>query len=109
MINKEDYKKALEIVQTYKEEQNTKFVTDRTCCICKTNIISALELKHTYPLKQEQGMWNNGVVEKITFGYGSRHDMDSFYIAVCDDCIEELEANRLATNIRELIKQMKDE
>ena len=34
-------------------------------------------------------MWNSGVVGKIEAGYGSRHDMDQFMIAICDDCLEK--------------------
>ena len=55
-------------------------ISKRTCFVCKEKVIS----------KIEQGMWADGIVEKITFGYGSKHDMDSFYIAICDDCINEV-------------------
>jgi len=78
--------------------------SNRTCCICKEKVISKIGAKHIHPLKQEQGMWADGVVEKITFGYGSKHDMDSYYIAVCDDCITELKETGLATDLKELKK-----
>jgi hypothetical protein len=32
-------------------------------------------------------MWNNGIVNKVSAGYGSSHDGDEFIIAICDDCI----------------------
>lgn len=32
-------------------------------------------------------MWNDGVVHKISAGYGSCHDGDEFIIAICDECI----------------------
>jgi hypothetical protein len=32
-------------------------------------------------------MWNDGVVQKLSAGYGSCHDGDEFIIAICDDCI----------------------
>jgi len=90
MIKKEDYKEALATVQAYNEQLNLHIVSNRTCCVCKEKVISKIEAKHIHPLRQEQGMWGDGVVEKITFGYGSKHDMDSYYIAICDECIVEL-------------------
>lgn len=32
-------------------------------------------------------MWLNGLVGKITAGYGSELDGDTYLLAVCDDCI----------------------
>ena len=37
-------------------------------------------------------MWNDGVVNKISAGYGSIHDGDEFIIAICDDCIAKKKA-----------------
>lgn len=34
-------------------------------------------------------MWNDGVVDLISAGYGSRFDGDEFIIAICDDCLEK--------------------
>jgi hypothetical protein len=34
-------------------------------------------------------MWKDGVVDSITAGFGSNHDMDEFIIAICDDCLEK--------------------
>jgi hypothetical protein len=31
---------------------------------------------------------NNGIIQTIDAGYGSRHDTDKFVIAICDDCID---------------------
>ena len=105
MIKKEDYKEAFATVQAYNEQLNLHIVSNRTCCVCKEKVISKIEAKHIHPLRQEQGMWSDGVVEKITFGYGSKHDMDSYYIAVCDDCITELKESGLATDLKELKKK----
>ena len=47
--------------------------------------------------KLESGMYRNAVVDSIAAGYGSSHDTDIYYIAVCDDCTTEaLEDGRLA-------------
>ena len=39
--------------------------------------------------KPEQGMWLDGVVDRVTAGYGSSLDMDSFIVCVCDNCIKD--------------------
>ena len=41
----------------------------------------------------------------MTFGYGSRNDLCSFYIAICDDCIEQLEKDGLAIDVKTLRKE----
>lgn len=33
-------------------------------------------------------MWNDGIVQIIDAGYGSRYDTTKFVIAICDDCIK---------------------
>jgi len=75
MIKKEDYLKAEETVRKYKEQTNSELACKRTCCVCKTKVIEPISPETLNPLKQEQGMWSDGVVEKITFGYGSSNDM----------------------------------
>jgi hypothetical protein len=104
MIKKEDYEEALATIKAYNEQLNLH-VSNRTCCVCRENVISKIEATYIHPLKQEQGMWSDGVVEKITFGFGSKHDMDSYYIAVCDECITELKESGLATSLKELKKK----
>jgi hypothetical protein len=32
----------------------------------------------------------DGIVEKISIGYGSRHDLKTIVIGICDDCIDNL-------------------
>ena len=61
-----------------------------TCIKCET------ELKVLYPeshnaLKPESQMYLGGSVDKFTCGYGSKFDMDSFIIAICDDCLSKCE------------------
>ena len=107
MISKEQYEDALKLVQDYAEQTYPKYVTNRVCCSCKKNVVTKIDHKSVHPLRQEQSMWKDGVVEKITFGYGSKHDMESYYIAICDSCIDELETNGLASNIRDIKKGLK--
>lgn len=56
-----------------------------TCICCRKNKIKLLEGIY----------WENGAVEKISFGYGSRNDSRCFYLAICDDCIERAEKDGL--------------
>lgn len=37
----------------------------------------------------ENEMVNNGTIEIVNAGYGSRHDGDRILLAICDDCIKE--------------------
>ena len=37
----------------------------------------------------ENEMVNDGVIEIINAGYGSKHDGDRILLAICDDCINE--------------------
>lgn len=34
--------------------------------------------------------WDGGTVDVISPGYGSSHDEDLYYIALCDECITKL-------------------
>jgi hypothetical protein len=38
-------------------------------------------------------MVDNGIIQIIDAGYGSKHDGDQFIIAICDDCIKENKEN----------------
>lgn len=57
-------------------------------CICCNQKIKLLEKLHDKE-NLEQNMWNDGCVDTIMPGYGSRYDMTLFYIGICDDCIEK--------------------
>ena len=43
----------------------------------------------TYFKTIESEMVNNGTIEILNAGYGSRHDGDRILLAICDDCIKE--------------------
>ena len=40
-----------------------------------------------YILNINNEMVDNGIIQVIDAGYGSKHDGDQFIIAICDDCI----------------------
>lgn len=52
-------------------------------CFC-----CGFEVEPLYESTDEKGMWNNGIVDKISANYGSKFDGESFLIAICDNCIE---------------------
>jgi hypothetical protein len=56
-----------------------------TCGICSKKLERLIERK-TPPW---EGMWSGGTVVKFQLGYGSSLDGDNYYIAMCDDCIED--------------------
>lgn len=45
--------------------------------------------EQTYFKTIESEMVNNGTIEILNAGYGSRHDGDRILLAICDDCMEE--------------------
>lgn len=71
-------------------------------CICCGVEIEPINSEDFNPNndKLESWMWNGGTVEKITMPYGSNLDGSSYYIGICDDCIE----NKLEDEIIEEIK-----
>jgi len=108
-IKKEDYTKALKIVQEYNEElTNSLIKKEYTCAICEKNKIYISEDIFIDLFKQEQSMWNGGGLNRVTFGYGSKHDRDTYYIGTCDDCIDNLKEKKLITNIKELKKKYRE-
>ena len=113
MIDKKQFEEASNIIKLYNEQINKSLITSRICACCKITEIKPLEdlgLSEGYikSTEQEQGCWAGGTVEKISFGYGSRNDNSCFYVAICDDCIERLEKDGLATNVKSLYKQERE-
>ncbi len=50
------------------------------CICCGKEILPLYENKYN--------MWNGGIVEKISAGYGSDYDGEQFIIAICDECVK---------------------
>lgn len=57
-------------------------------CICCGTIIESNgnSIKDSAP---QQRMWDSGLVDKVSAGYGSDFDGDFFYMGICDICIKE--------------------
>jgi hypothetical protein len=65
-------------------------------CICCSKKIKSL---HKFDDKEnlENNMWDDGCVDVIIPGYGSKYDMTVFYICVCDECIEKKLKEKILT------------
>ena len=87
----------------------TTHVHPKTCICCRTTIISPLyPLSEVplHPLEQERGPWDEGIVSKINAGFGSRHDMESYYIAICDNCLTDLRDKKIIEVVRDIRKKI---
>lgn len=62
-------------------------------CICCGTDIHLLDNADHPGAEPNSLMWDGGVLEKVTAGYGSGHDGDVFYIAICDKCISQKISN----------------
>lgn len=83
-ITKEQYEDALDLIKKYEIYNRTSF--SKTCCVCKRAVVKTLE--PTPSIKR--AMWDSGMVTEIQAGFGSSYDMDTFLIAICDDCTTDL-------------------
>lgn len=112
MTNKREYENALAIVEAYEKERNRSLIPDLTCICCKTKKLKpttcmSLDAGLISPLEMHTGSWTGGTVELVHFGYGSTNDLSSFFVAICDDCINDLKENQLIINYKELRKKLK--
>lgn len=109
MITREEAEAATKVLNQYVREQNKLFITDYVCACCKVKkIVPLYNESASHPLRQEEWMWDDGTVARIDFGYGSRHDCEAYYIAICDDCIELLFDKKMAVNYAILRKKISD-
>lgn len=60
----------------------------RNCIRCGTEIKAIDYGSNTHMNNPEVAMWNGGIVDIITAGFGSNKDMEQFIVTICDRCIE---------------------
>lgn len=108
-ISKSEFLESLKIVEHYNRQINRSLIKDLTCICCKKNTIRpyGLDYGSIKASEQEKGMWDNGTVKNISFGYGSRFDTTSFFAAICDDCAEELLESDLVVDVKKIWKEEK--
>lgn len=69
-------------------------------CVCCSKAITTIfdgveEYRPEYKL--ESGMYSDAIVDSVVAGYGSIHDGNSYYVAICDECTgKALDDGRLA-------------
>lgn len=73
-------------MKNYKKNDRKEF----PCIICGT-LIPVLDLGSYDAMELGQNMWNGGTVDAIFMPFGSKLDGDSYFIGICDDCIEKKE------------------
>ena len=66
------------------------------CIVCDTKI-KALEANILDNNKPYNRMWDDGIVDIISAGYGSRKDGDIYIIGICDNCVEQKLKNNKIT------------
>lgn len=76
-------------VDNYNNKLNKKYIKSFKCISCKENIIKPEYGEDTNPLKQDKNIWINGTVGLLLFGYGSTHDEESYFLGICDKCVDE--------------------
>ena len=87
-ITEDQYKESLEIIKKYSLPKEKHFT--KICCCCKKDIISLYKESN-----EDYCMWDSAIVGKISAGFGSDHDLNTYLIAICDNCITELINNEI--------------
>lgn len=100
---------AKNLITAYEEKITQSLVPNEyTCICCKERKIKRLGDDIGNPLKQERGCWDDGGVFQVAFGYGSMLDLESFYIAICDVCMEDHDKQGRVINLSEVRKKLRE-
>lgn len=91
-ITPDEVEKAKQTILAYENQEFKDVYGNGFPCICCNKNVEPLDPE--YIRRPESGMYKNGIVDKIAAGYGSKFDTDMFIIAVCDDCVEKLKAEK---------------
>lgn len=107
MIRPDKYRQAKKTIEEYENQLSEKLVNNYTCICCKKAILEPIwDLPPA--TEQHRGIWRDGTVSLVSFGFGSRNDMTSFLVAICDDCIEEADNLGIVVNYNKLKKHVED-
>ena len=69
-----------------KLNNGTESTISRACVCCSKEIKKLDGMPND---KEWEGMWDDGIVQKISAGFGSTLDGDMYVIAICDDCAKK--------------------
>jgi hypothetical protein len=102
--SKKEYLKAKWVVDEYTCDVNKSLIKSMTCCSCKKKVLHPINNNgHTKGSEMEFSSYSGGTVERINFSYGSKRDGESYFIAICDDCIDRLELEGIVFNTDEIV------
>lgn len=101
------YDKIQKQISVYKNNKNIENMPKIHCIKCE-NELHHSRLTGLDVLKLENTTILNGGVFRMEFGYGSSHDMNSYYMGICDNCTSDLYKRSLITSIKELSVKMND-
>lgn len=104
-VTKDDYLKAIQIVNDYNQKLKEQIHTETKCICCKDKIIKPMNINYfDKDDLSKHDMWKDGTVENISFGYGSNHDCKTYKIAICDDCIDDLLKENIIQDVKDINK-----
>ena len=97
-----------DIIRTYRRDMESKYVQKtKVCVICKKSHVILMESRYPInPLGQTEACWIGGTVAKLDPGYGSKFDLDTYLVAICDECLEQAIADNNVTDLASLKHQM---
>ena len=105
--NNKEYLKAKELIKEYEEKISSSIIKSKVCIICREKTIEPFaDFQGGNPLLQHQNPWNDGTVTRVDFGFGSRYDMKSFFVGICDNCIDNAVAFDIAEDVETIKAKM---
>lgn len=91
-ITPEELEKAKQTIIAYENQEFKEAYPDGFPCICCDTKIKPIDPE--YIRRPESGMYHDGIVDKVSGGYGSKHDTEMYIIAICDPCLDRLKAEK---------------
>lgn len=91
-ITPEEAEKAKQTIIAYENQEFKKAYPDGFPCICCDTKIKPIDPE--YIRRPESGMYHGGIVDKVSGGYGSKHNTEMYIIAICDPCLDRLKAEK---------------
>jgi len=77
--------------ELYVSDVLIKYAQQQGSAVSHSCICCGKEIKKLDGLPKDkdwEGMWNGGIVGRISAGYGSLLDGDMYVLAICDDCVK---------------------
>lgn len=78
-------------------EKVTTEMQEVACINCDTEIKRDPEWSKGFPI--HEAVTNNGTINTFSCGFGSKYDMNTYIIGICDECLEKLISQNKAVKI----------